>query len=476
MGGFSSVTNDETIMFADNASFDGTKRGGAISTDGQLWIGSSALPHVRPGTPTINANGNLDLGNGSLQFNPYNTAKWIVDPLNNIGTHTTIGGALAAAVSGETIFIRPGVYTENITLKDGVNLTAFASDGVGSSQGGGGAVTKNVVILGTTTASYSGLVTLSGIQFKTNGAAAINVTGTGNLILNSCSVYASDATGITSNSAMNLNFYVCTFKADTGYAIIVNTQAPCAFLWCILSGDPATPNTTATSNMAFDACNIQGTAFSTSSTGTITVICCNWGCGGQTALTTSGTGTSSIYNTFLNTTTATSLSAGSGTTIELYNSEITTSNVTAIAGAGTLKYGCLLFVNTGSSITTTTQTPVVLTPDQGGKMPWTTVTGTTQTAVAGNGYIANNAGTVTVTLPATSAVGDTVSVTGINNATGWLIAQNAGNTIYFGASTTTPGVGGSLASAATRDAVTLVCMTANAVWQCVSSIGNITVV
>jgi len=112
----------------------------------------------------------------------------------------------------------------------------------------------------------------------------------------------------------------------------------------------------------------------------------------------------------------------------------------------------------------------------GGGISWTVVTGTSQAAAVNSGYIANNAGLVTVTLPATSAVGDLVAVTGINNATGWKIAQNAGNQIFFGTSSTTGGAGGSLASSATRDTVYLVCMTANATWNVVSSIGNITVV
>lgn len=112
----------------------------------------------------------------------------------------------------------------------------------------------------------------------------------------------------------------------------------------------------------------------------------------------------------------------------------------------------------------------------GGGLTWTVVTGISQSAVANNGYIANNAGLVTVTLPATSAVGDTIAVTGINNATGWKVAQNAGNQIFFGTSSTTSGTGGSLASSATRDTVYLVCMTANATWNVVNSIVNITIV
>lgn len=96
-------------------------------------------------------------------------------------------------------------------------------------------------------------------------------------------------------------------------------------------------------------------------------------------------------------------------------------------------------------------------------------------AVANRGYIANKAGTLTFTLPVTCAVGKTFRFTGINTALGWKIAQNNGQTIYFGASATTTGAAGYLQSTAIRDAVEIVCVVADTDFNVVSSIGNITV-
>ncbi len=110
----------------------------------------------------------------------------------------------------------------------------------------------------------------------------------------------------------------------------------------------------------------------------------------------------------------------------------------------------------------------------GGGLTWTVVTGASQAMTSNNGYIANNAGTVAFTLPTTSAVGDVLAVTGINNATGWSIAYTTNQQIFFGSATSTI-TSGSLASTKTRDTVYLVCMTANLTWNVVSSIGNITV-
>lgn len=130
----------------------------------------------------------------------------------------------------------------------------------------------------------------------------------------------------------------------------------------------------------------------------------------------------------------------------------------------------------GTGVTITNGAGSITINSAGGGLTWSVVTGTTQAAAVNNGYIANNAGQVTVTLPSTSAAGDVVAVQGMNNATGWKIAQNAGNQIFFGTASTTAGTGGSLTSTATYDTVTLLCITANANWVVRTSIGNITVV
>lgn len=156
------------------------------------------------------------------------------------------------------------------------------------------------------------------------------------------------------------------------------------------------------------------------------------------------------------------------TNLALTNGQLAIGSTGADPSAATLTAGTGVSITNGAGSITINAA--------GGALTWTVVTGTTQSAAVNNGYIANNAGQVTVTLPATSAVGDLVAVTGINNATGWKIAQNAGNQVFFGSSSTTSGAGGSLTSTATRDTVYLVCMTANATWNVVNAIGNPTVV
>lgn len=118
--------------------------------------------------------------------------------------------------------------------------------------------------------------------------------------------------------------------------------------------------------------------------------------------------------------------------------------------------------------------PTFQAPGGGGGLTWSVITAD-QTAVVDNGYICNKAGLLTLTLPASSAVGKVIRVSGMNTATGWKIAQNANQIIHFNSTDTTTGASGYLASSAIRDAVEIVCCVANLEWNVVSSVGNITI-
>ena len=133
-------------------------------------------------------------------------------------------------------------------------------------------------------------------------------------------------------------------------------------------------------------------------------------------------------------------------------------NITLAGGTGITTTGA------GNTITINSTTLV-----------WSEVVGAAQAMAVNNGYILNNAGLVTATLPAVAAVGEIVAVAG-SGAGGWLIAQNAGQTIHFLASDSTPGVGGSLASTNRYDCVELICIAANTDFLVRSAVGNITVV
>lgn len=341
---------DNNTVYADNVDFRGVQPVvGQMTTDGQLLIGSTSTPHIKAGSLSFNANMNVATGSGTITLNPYNTAKLIVDPIANIGTHTTITSALAAASSGDTIFIRPGTYTENLTLKAGVNLTAFECDNNSTS----------VVILGTTTASYNGESNISGIRFQTNGSTAISFSGSNATVLNlfNCYIFASNSNGITFNAANSgARFFSCSIAASATFKIfdIISVSGI-----SIYQGAMSNVDSTA-STMAAGVLNIYGadinSVFSTSSAASMNVFGGKWtdNSTNTTVLTTSGTGSFSIYNCFISSGSASSISIGSGTSLTISDCIIISSNTNAISGAGILNLGSITFAGTSSNISTST--------------------------------------------------------------------------------------------------------------------------
>ncbi len=154
---------------------------------------------------------------------------------------------------------------------------------------------------------------------------------------------------------------------------------------------------------------------------------------------------------------------------------------------GPLNNGQILIGNTGSNPTVATLTAgtgmsisnapgsITLNVTGSGAFAWTVVSGTSQAMLVNNGYIPNNVGLVTLTMPSTANVGDEIDIIG-HGSGGWTVAQPAGVKINLGPSGTTTGVGGSISSTNANDAVTLICTVANTNWASYSIVGIITVV
>lgn len=110
----------------------------------------------------------------------------------------------------------------------------------------------------------------------------------------------------------------------------------------------------------------------------------------------------------------------------------------------------------------------------GGGITFSAIT-VSQSAVINAGYLTNAATLITLTLPATAAVGSIIEISGMGVG-GWKVAQNALGVIRFGNKSTTVGIGGSLASSLQFDTLRLVCSVANNEWVVLSGVGNLTVV
>jgi hypothetical protein len=295
--------------------------------------------------------------------NKFGTAKWIVDPSLANGTHSTIAAALTSASAGETIFIRPGTYTENLTLKAGVNITTFIGE----------EYRPNVKIIGKCSFSGAGSVSISGIYLQTNSDYCISVTGNSDsvLTLTDCYINCSNNTGIehsSSSANASISFNNCQGDiATSGITLIAHSGAGAvSFNNCSIANSGATTTQSSISGagpmFAFNSrfwFPILTTGASTASIGFI---------GGYVvtsplnviALTINATGgTSTLHDVMVSTGTASAISIGAGATLRMEaNNDINSTNAQAITGAGTVSYASITvsIASCNSTINTTTQT------------------------------------------------------------------------------------------------------------------------
>lgn len=277
--------------------------------------------------------------------NRYGVAQFIVAPtLAEGANYTTIAAAISDASSGQTIFIRPGTYTENLTLKAGVNLTAFGSDSSSNATG-------DVIISGNATMSTAGSVTISGIQLQTNSAAFLTVSGSAASIvnLNNCYLNCTNATGISftaANASSAINITGCTGNlGTTGIAIFTSTSTgiiTCFNCFFTNSGNSTTANSVSAALM-----NIQDCLFSnpmtTSSTGALAfsnslvqTFALN-----VIGINANGTGGNNLVHSFISTGSASAITVGTGATISIGMSQLLSSNTNTVTGAGVAQYNAV---------------------------------------------------------------------------------------------------------------------------------------
>jgi len=142
---------------------------------------------------------------------------------------------------------------------------------------------------------------------------------------------------------------------------------------------------------------------------------------------------------------------------------------TAIPSAGVLNV-----VGIGGCTTDGSGNTITINAGAPSGIPWILITSASAAMDINEGYVADRATLVTLTLPAVAAFGTVLRVSGYGVG-GWKIVQNAGQYINFGVLTTTTTTG-SLASTQRFDAIEMVCVVDSTIWNVISSVGNITVV
>jgi hypothetical protein len=148
----------------------------------------------------------------ALSTNNYGPARFIVAASPANGTHTTIAAAIAAASSGDIIFIRQGTYTEDVALKVGVNLCAYGPTVSNNGRDAAAATPGNVIIIGKCSFSSAGKTGLYGITLQTNSDYALAVTGSAasEVTIENCCFRCSNNTGIqfsSSSASSSLGIY-----------------------------------------------------------------------------------------------------------------------------------------------------------------------------------------------------------------------------------------------------------------------------
>jgi len=364
------------------------------------WTGTLAVGRGGLGIATIPSNGQIPIGNGTNYTANTITAGTGVNVSNGAGTITL---STASAVA-----------------------TSFATDS--------GTATPSSGVL-TITGSTTGLTT-------TGSGSTVGMTGTlnaghGGSGLSSLTTYALLTGGTTATG----NFQ----QVATGTSGQVLQSAGASALPAYSTATyPSAGGTTGTILRSNGTNWVNSTATFADTYGASTLLYSNG------ANTVTGLATANSAMIF---TSSTGVPAWTGSAT---NGQVLIGSSGASPALGTITAGTGISVTNGAGSITIAST--------GGGLTVTTISGTTQTAAVNNLYIALNAGQTTVTLPATYAVGDRISLIGATaNTGGWIVTANTGDTVRVNNGTTTAG-GSVTSSAVAGQTIELICDVANTSW------------
>jgi len=407
---------ENDILYGSNVDFRGVEPVVAqVTANGQLLIGATASPNIRVGalasaggtiiittgagtidlatsgsavgnTITGDSGGALSptagnwnilgqqagtlavmdtIGSGSTLSIEDRTwiTSFVVDQSATVGlrgTFTTIQAAITAASSGQNIFIRPGTYTEDLTLKDGVNLIGMSNSY---------SAVAPVIIRGKSTFT-TGIASIDNISFVTNSDYISAISGSALLSYYRC-YFNILTTGAFNLNSGRVNLVQCgsvSASGSTSMFTAINASTVSVF-GSTLIGSSTTASTFAnTSSITVRNSTLQD-SITTSNTAVFEAHNSSFGrtSSAVNGLTHNSTASGCLaFNCeFLSPGDTYNISIGTGATLTLANCTIHTDLASglAITGLGTLKYTGLSFAQTASTIDTTTQVPLVTSND-----------------------------------------------------------------------------------------------------------------
>lgn len=369
------IKND--VIVGKNADYSQTGAPNATSsesnglvTNGQLWIGSTALnaggTHINVGTLT-SPDASITFGYSSPNITavvnggaPYiSLTPYIVGSDIHSG-FATIASAIAQAVADgasstnpKNIYIKPksGGYTENLTIQDGIHLIGFGSSSF--------IAPSTTQIIGKITMTATGKASINGLVLTTNGDYVVEVTGANiiSVILFNCMINATNNNAIhLTNANSTINLFHCHGLITGAIAYFVSTGGAINAYYCLLAGANATASTFADGNFTAEYTTFNE-PITTSGTSALSLLYCEiLPAANSTAVTHGGSGLSYCSNTRFASGNASAVSIGG--TLPMINCVVDSTNANAITGAGTLQYAFIAFTNTSSTVNTATQTPL----------------------------------------------------------------------------------------------------------------------
>lgn len=274
----------------------------------------------------------------------YPISEYVVD-WRGTTEYTTIQSALDAAEAAgynAGVYVRPGTYTEDLILYDGMDVIGAV----------GIADTGTFKIVGTHTPPTSGAVCIRNAYLESttdvfNSAAA----GTSSIILVDCAI------AVTNGYTFNLPNWTGSFGAfdigevaSTNDGWINNTAGATVFMTDVTIGAGSTNTMNVSGTTTMFNVNAQ-CPINFQSTGTANIR----GCWITNGITTSDTAGVDISNTTIASGSTTAITHNSTTTMTTSDLTIDTSNATAIDGTGTIQLGSVTFLDSYGVAGTVTQ-------------------------------------------------------------------------------------------------------------------------
>ena len=300
-----------------------------------------------------------------VSTNKFSNYKFIVDTagLDQGATHTTIQGAIDSAGFGQNIFVRPGKYTEDLTLKAGVQLVAGIVGFSGTST----------QIVGKITATEAGEHNIIGFEHLTNADFGIVVSGANDVVLylNNLKVFTNDNTYLsyTNSSTASLILFDKCFGIITGASntfFVSTSDGIIQMDYCMFRSSGTILNSTISSG----SIRMNHTTFSnpiqTTGTGVIRVKNSNLNPQGtpafvldQQGATSTGGEDNLINHTRIRASDPTNpaINIAASSELFLHHCDISSNNVNVISGTGSIEYGNLVFDASSELASGLTQTP-----------------------------------------------------------------------------------------------------------------------